>query len=63
MSRIYVNSTVVVDFCDKCMPDERAAKEKYCETDGFAYDVTHPTYSIGDYRCYVCGKQLTELDD
>lgn len=72
MPRIYTSTNDPLDFCQKHFPkSERSANQRFGDLgegpdnrgNCFDYDAAHPSYECGDYHCYDCGVELTELDD
>lgn len=65
MPRIVDSDNNNVDLCSGCYALDVADVSFLTETYGASYDlnVEHPPYSLDDYRCESCQKQLTDRDN
>lgn len=71
MPRIYTSTSDPIDFCRGHFPKTEKAALRYANMgdgpDGrgncFGYDAEHPDYPDEGYKCHVCGKELTEVDN
>lgn len=71
MPRIYASNNDPYDFCQRCFPSEKKAKEEYGDLgdgpdgrgDCFEYDTDHPDFGGDSYKCCECGRELKERDN
>lgn len=71
MPRIYTSASDPLDFCKRCFPGEKTARQRYANVgdgpDGrgncFSHNDDHPPYEDEDYTCEKCGNRLGERDN
>lgn len=72
MPRVYDSSNDPIDYCRRHFPktEEKALELHNNAGDGpdgrgncFSYESDHPPYEDCDYKCYNCGRLLTEADN